>query len=651
MSKIQFYFNCSVTTIQCNKNDLMEDICKKFSIKVSVDMNSIYFIYNGNIVNLKLKYSDIINQYDKERNAMSIMVIETNENNINENGKIIKANYPICQICKENTRIQIKDYKINIFGCKNNHTINSINLDEYENSQKIDLSKINCDVCKLNNKSKTFNNQLYICISCSKNLCPLCKDNHDKNHNIINYELKDFTCKVHNELYYSYCVKCNENLCILCEKNHNNHSIVPYGKIIPNEKELKNKLDNAKETINLFSKNINEIINKLIKVKNTIEFIYNINNEFLNNYNIKNRNYQVLQNINDINDNLAINDLIQINEDNDAMNKIKKIIDIYNKINFNNSANYNKENYLEDSLIIQDKNDSKIIKNWISPNKEIAFKLLYRATRDGDSYKDFHSKCNDAPNISFIKTNDGKIIGGYTTIPWKCESISYISDKDAFIFSMDSKEKYEVKKEYISNAIYHDESNYCCCYGYCGDDLAIHEKFLNNNNSYCCGNGDHYWSFNTDNLKMIGKDVKDKVKLIISELEVYKVCINEIESFKNCPNVKSENQTKSVNVENNQTMIDSLIIKDKHIVKMLKNWISPNDIINFELLFRATRDGDSSNAFHLKCDNNSPTISIIKTENGKIIGGYTTIPWIKEDKSFISDENTFIFSVDSKEKK
>ena len=97
-------------------------------------------------------------------------------------------------------------------------------------------------------------------------------------------------------------------------------------------------------------------------------------------------------------------------------------------------------------------------------------------------------------------------------------------------------------------------------------------------------------------------------------------------------------------------MIDSLIIKDKHIVKMLKNWISPNDIINFELLFRATRHGDSSNAFHLKCDNNSPTISIIKTENGKIIGGYTTIPWIKEDKSFISDENTFIFSVDSKEK-
>ena len=63
-------------------------------------------------------------------------------------------------------------------------------------------------------------------------------------------------------------------------------------------------------------------------------------------------------------------------------------------------------------MIIKDECNAKMIKNWIEPNKKIKFTLLYRATRDGDSYDEFHSKCNDAPNISFIKINEGRIIGG-----------------------------------------------------------------------------------------------------------------------------------------------------------------------------------------------------------------------------------------------
>lgn len=140
----------------------------------------------------------------------------------------------------------------------------------------------------------------------------------------------------------------------------------------------------------------------------------------------------------------------------------------------------------------------------------------------------------------FDKINDGKIIGEYTTIPLKCESNSYISDKDAFIFSIDSKEKYSIKSQLKGeNAVYHDQSNYCCCYGFCGDDLAIYEKFLNNSNSYCSGNGD-YCSFETNNLKMIGKGIKGKVYFITSELEVYKVCSNETEFHKDLSTFKDE---------------------------------------------------------------------------------------------------------------
>ena len=350
-----------------------------------------------------------------------------------------------------------------------------------------------------------------------------------------------------------------------------------------------------------------EIIQKLIVDKKEME--QKINNLIKNKEEIE-KKYNEMKNKN--------NDLIKNEEE--LMKKINELIK-------NKQEVVQKNNNIEDSLdslIIKNKNDIKLIKNWINPNKEFTFKLLYRATRDGDSYNDFHSKCKDAPNISFIKTNEDIIIGGYTTIPWICENNSYISDKDAFIFSMHSKEKYSLKNDYKGKcAIYHDDSSYCCCYGYCGEDLAIKANFLNKNNSYVCGNKD-YWSFDTNNLEMIGKDIKGQVNIIISELEVFKICYQKI--------------------------MDSIIINDENVFNMLKNWINPNVSMNFELLYRGTRDGDSVNNFYLKCEYKSPTISIIKTEKGKIIGGYTTIPWINENISYISDENTFIFSVDSKEK-
>ena len=81
------------------------------------------------------------------------------------------------------------------------------------------------------------------------------------------------------------------------------------------------------------------------------------------------------------------------------------------------------ENKLIDSNVATRKNKGSsyagyLIEKYINtirlkePNKKIKFTLLYRATRDDDSYDEFHSKCNDAPNISFIKINDGRIIGG-----------------------------------------------------------------------------------------------------------------------------------------------------------------------------------------------------------------------------------------------
>ena len=424
----------------------------------------------------------------------------------------------------------------------------------------------------------------------------------------------------------------------------------------------KNKLDSIIWELNENNKEYN---NKSL-LKNSINNEYNnYNNTFTSNLKDKESIFDNL-NINELfeNDSYKYNEYnnksfvcnsntSSLNEDYiNLKNKFKKS---HSKI-LNKSASYysinDSINYLKDSMIIKDKNDAKMIKNWISPYNNISFKLLYRATRDGDSHDNFYSKCNEAPNIAFIKINDGRIIGGYTTVPWKSENNSFISDKEAFIFSINSKEKYNLKSKLNgNNAIYHNLKYYCCCYGYCGDDLAVSENFLNKNTSYCCGNGDKYLSFDTNNFKMIGKNTNGKIYFTISELEVYKICYNN-DNF-SILNSTEINFSTIPNFEKkiiNQITIDSRIIKDENIVKMIKHWIQPDFEVNLKLIYRATRDGDSATNFHKKCDNKSPTITIIKTEKGRIIGGYTTIPWIKEDNYYIEDKNAFIFSIDSKEK-
>ena len=115
-------------------------------------------------------------------------------------------------------RILIEDYKIKLFKCKNKHEINNLSFEEFEKIQNIEESNIKCDKCKINNKGK-FENIFYKCNTCKMNICPLCKLNHDKLHNIINYDLKKYICDIHNEKYISYCKNCNKNICINCSKN------------------------------------------------------------------------------------------------------------------------------------------------------------------------------------------------------------------------------------------------------------------------------------------------------------------------------------------------------------------------------------------------------------------------------------------------
>ena len=141
------------------------------------------------------------------------------------------------------------DYKISLKNCRNGHNIENILISEFAETQKINISKIICDNCKINNMAFVFDNIFYWCINCRKNLCPLCKNVHYTNHNIIKYENRNYICEEHGEQIINYCNDCKMNLCFSCEEKHNEHNITDLKKLKKKNSEIENELSKFREYI------------------------------------------------------------------------------------------------------------------------------------------------------------------------------------------------------------------------------------------------------------------------------------------------------------------------------------------------------------------------------------------------------------------
>ena len=246
MSKVIFIYNSVQNIIQCKKEDLMLNICKRFSSEINIELKKLYFLYNGGKIDYLLTFNELANENDKKDGKMNVLVYHQDEDNINEN--IILSKDIICPKCQEICLLKLKDYKMSFYDCKKNERLDNILLDEYEYIQQIDQSEIICDDCKRTNKSEANNNEFFACLSCNKNVCSLCNLEHHQTHDIIDYEHKNYICKMHNENFHSYCKKCKINLCMICESEHQHkEEIIYFGDIIPKKDIFKNQIDELKK--------------------------------------------------------------------------------------------------------------------------------------------------------------------------------------------------------------------------------------------------------------------------------------------------------------------------------------------------------------------------------------------------------------------
>ena len=105
-------------------------------------------------------------------------------------------------------------------------------------------------------------------------------------------------------------------------------------------------------------------------------------------------------------------------------------------------------------------------------------KLLYRASRDGDSTQ-FHSKCDGKKNtVTFVQAKNGRKFGGFANQAFNSND-SWISDPNCFVFSLFYNECY-----YYNNngSMIYGSSSYGPLWG-SGHDLYLASGCLNNTTS------------------------------------------------------------------------------------------------------------------------------------------------------------------------
>ena len=287
MIKIEFDFLQEITLIQAELVDTFQKPINIFLSKHSeLDPKKVFFTANDKPIYPKSSIESQMSTLDKQNKLIRILV---------KNDIIIDIKEVICPQCKESCRLKFDKGKINLYDCKNNHSINTINIFEFPITQKIDNSKIICDNCK-----KSYKHGFYKCLTWGNNICSLCQEGNDTNHSLVKYEEKNCICPKHNDGFIQYCSRCNTNLCVACFEEHQGHEIMHFGNLIPKSGEIKKKVEEMTKEFETFDNNINSLIYKLNEMKNIINLFKDININILKNFDMRNKNYNILQNLKEI---------------------------------------------------------------------------------------------------------------------------------------------------------------------------------------------------------------------------------------------------------------------------------------------------------------------------------------------------------------
>ena len=138
-----------------------------------------------------------------------------------------------------------------------------------------------------------------------------------------------------------------------------------------------------------------------------------------------------------------------------------------------------------------------------------------------------------------------------------------------------------------------------------------------------------------DKIRRTEKEINDKLKEYIKYIKSIPGVKELIFSYENSSMFFPDKSNIITKIENFKFVYDELC------KRMNKNKLT------LVQKFNLTKDGSSSQVFHDKCDTIGPNISIIKTNNNLIFGGFTFNNWSYQTPNK-KDDSSFIFNLQNK---
>jgi hypothetical protein len=165
--------------------------------------------------------------------------------------------------------------------------------------------------------------------------------------------------------------------------------------------------------------------------------------------------------------------------------------------------------------------------------------------------------------------------------------------------------------------------------------------------------------FNLEKLNQISKNsifstIESTTKLLCNLIENHKYQLTTKENMMLIKfiNPIGDKQNLEINLPYIETAFceeDERIIQNRDI-KLILSWInSSSKHLKLNLIYKATRDGDTPKIFHQKVDGKKNTVTVILTDKGYRCGGFITKEWNISGEFNKNDVNSFLFSLDRRE--
>ena len=435
------------------------------------------------------------------------------------------------------------------------------------------------------------------------------EDNKDTE-NILPLNITDENKK--NKLYnYLYNSKAENDILELPEEENDNNEIEEES----SKKNLINNIPKTKSKNNIneeIKKNNSSLLNKK-RISDSSDMSFNSvsnENEF--------GNYNSSNNINIINkkskNNPAKESLLKLLSDNSSV-KSGESEKFFVKIQKNLNLEKNKHKNSADLSINQDKKN-------IDNKKEEDRSYLFGDEDSSEYIKDdidlFSNKSNKSPTITPIGVKNNNKINDLNESNFKLHIFNNNENND-----------------YISKNFYEFKN---CIQGV--QNIQIKDSWKESNINY----------YNNKNNELKDSSNKNKKSKFYKPDKSYRIIHKNYIEY--CTTEISYLFGEEMNKINNKSFsVDSSIISGysefDFIIHYLKKKIN-KEIIDSIRIYQATENGATAADFHRECDQNTNIIVLIKTNDGKKFGGYTSVGFSNFYRSY-HDDTAFLFSIDKRE--